>query len=205
MDLLSKAVVAAVAIVVIIFAVYVALSHVSLGQQITEAQAASLVLHDLQNSNPGAAVNITNVTRSQYAGSWHILASVVTNATSPCPSYYIYSFDYPKYGFVYRVDNTYTSDCVVYGVVGNSYPIGSYPVAITASYSRNITAVSDFVRSHGFNNVAVHATYYNSTTVSGSTYLDVWAVNYSYPSSNSSVIVLLSQQNGTVMLAYSRA
>lgn len=203
MDLLSKAAAAAVIIVVVIFAGYFAISHVSFGQQVTEAQATSLVLHDLQNSNPGAIINITNVTASQYSGSWHVVASIVTNATSPCPSYYIYSFDYPKYGFVYRVENTYTSNCVVYGTGSQSgYAIGSYPVAITDSYDLNLSIVSGFIGKYGLANVAVHATYYNTTVFYGKSYHGVWIVNYTAPSSGQYVEVLLSQLNGTALSTY---
>ncbi len=200
MDLFSKTIAAAVVLVIIIFIGYFAASHVSFGSQVTEAQAEALVMHDLQNSNPGAVINVTNSTPSQYQGSWHIVTSVVLNATSPCPSYSIYSFDYPKYGFVYRVDNTYTDNCVVYGIApGRGYVIGSYPVAITESYARNVSAVTGFVSRYGFGNVSVHATYYNSTVFYGTRYSDVWLVGYTAPKTNESVDVLLSQLNGTVL------
>jgi hypothetical protein len=200
MDLLSKAIIAAVIIVIIIFAGYFAISHVSFGQQVTEAQATSLVLHDLQNSNPSAVINITNVTPSQFPGSWHILASIVTNATSPCPTYLIYSFDYPKYGFVSTVDNIYTSNCTVHGITpGKGYIIGAYPMAITESYLKNVSVVNNFISRYGFNNVVVTATYYNSTTFSGESYHGVWLVDYTAPNSNQTVEVLLSQVNGTVL------
>lgn len=200
MDLLSKTVIVAVAMVVIIFAGYFTLSHVSFGQQVSEAQASSLVFHDLQNSNPGAIINISNVTASTYAGSWHIVTSVITNSTSPCPSYFIYSFDYPKYGFVYRVDNTYTSNCNVYGITpGKAFDVGSYPVAITESYDQNVSAVRNFVSKYGFDNVVVTASYYNSTSFNGTNYSGVWLVSYAAANSNQTVEVLLSQVNGTVL------
>jgi len=201
MDLLSKAILAAVVIVVIIFAGYFALSHVSFGQQVSQTEAESLVLHDLQNSNPGAIINITNVTPSQYAGSWHIVSSVVENATSPCPSYYIYSFDYPKYGFVYRVDNTYTSNCTIYGIIpGKSYTISSYPTAITESYISNISVIKAFVGKYGFGNVVVKALYYNYTSYLGVNYTGVWSVEYSAPGTNQTVSALISQVNGTLIM-----
>ncbi len=203
MDLLSKAILASVIIVLIIFAGYFTLSHVSFGQQISSAQASSLVLHDLQNSNPGSAINITNVTPSQYAGSWHILASVVINSTSPCPAYYIYSFDYPKYGFVYRVENTYTEGCVVYGTTSaNGSSIGSYPVAITDSYSLNLPAVKAFIAGHGFDNVLVHASYYQNLGLLGMNYTNVWLVNYTAQNPASHLEVVISQTNGTELSVY---
>lgn len=202
MDLLSKSVITVVIAVLIIFVAYYTISHVTFAQPVTEQQASSLVLHDLENANPGAAINITNVTPSQYAGSWHILASIVTNATSPCPSYSIYSFDYPKYGFVYQVENKYTSNCVIYGIVaGKGYIIGSYPVAITASYNLNLSSVNNFIQKYGLTKIAVYATYYNKTTLSGKNYTGIWLVNYTAPNARY-VAVVLSQVNGTELSAY---
>jgi hypothetical protein len=200
MDLMSKAILAAVILVIVIFVGYYAISHVSFGKQLTEAQASSLVFHDLQNSNPSAIINITNVTASRYPGSWHIIASIVTNATSPCPSYSIYSIDYPAFTFVNGVENTYTGNCTIYGrVPGTNYSIGSYPVAITDSYIKNISIVKVFVDRYGFSNVVVHATYYNSTNYNGENYTGVWLVEYTTPNSNQTISVLLSQQSGAVL------
>ncbi len=203
MDLLSKVTLAVAVTILAVFIAYYAISHASLSQQVTEAQATSLVMHDLQNSYPDAVVNITNVTPSQYTGSWHILVSIVLNATSPCPSYYIYSFDYPKYGFVSRIDNTYTSNCNVYGT-GSGYAIGSYPVAITESYllRNNLTALDGFINKYGFSNVVVRARYYNSTVFHGKRYAQVWVVNYTAVSSTQYIDVLLSQLNGTAVSIY---
>lgn len=200
MDLLLKALIAAVAVMVLVYLGYYAISHVSFGPQVSKAQAESLVLHDLQNANPSGIINITNVTTSQYAGSWHIIASVVLNATSTCPSYYIYSFDYPKYGFVYRVDNTYTSNCIIYGTTpGVAFPIGSYPVAITQSYLLNLSIVNRFISRYGLQNVMVHASYYPRLDFYGTNYTSTWLVNYTSTTAGQYVSVLLSQANGTAL------
>lgn len=206
MDLLLKSVIAAVFIVALIFAGYYVIGHVSFSRQVTKQQAVSLVLHDLQNSYPNALVNITNATPSEYSGSWHILASIIFNATSPCPSYYIYSFDYPKYGFVSRMENTYTSGCEVFGSSGSGNAIGSYPAAITASYeSRNYTILGPFIEAYGFGNVTAHATYYQFIDIPGqrcatSNCNDVWVVNYTTPKSpQHGVEIFLSQVNGSVL------
>ncbi len=200
MDLFSKAVIFALILIAFMFSVYYIESHGVAVQQITKSQPDALVLNYLQNSNPSSAINITNTTPSHYPGSWHITASIVTNATSPCPSYFIYSFDYPKYGFVLRVDNTYTSNCQIYGSAqGKSAVIGSYPVAITKSYVDNISAVKAFVYKYGFSNVSAHAFYFNSTAFQGKEYSNLWIVNYTSSKSNASVDVLLSQSNGTVL------
>lgn len=209
MDLLSKTIIVVAVIVIAVFVAYSLSKYVSFAPQVTEAQAESLVLHDLENANPGSVVNVTNATHSQYAGSWYIVASLVANATSPCPSYYIYSFDYPKYGFVYRVENTYTnyshSGCTIYGLTSPNrpYPIGSYPVAIAKSYLLNLSAVNNFVSRYGFNKVVVKAGYYDSIFFDNANYSKVWLVNYTAPGSSSYVSVLLSQTNGTEEAAHS--
>ena len=206
MDLLSKSIIAAAFIVALIFAGYYVIGHVSFSRQVTEQQAVSLVMHDLQNSYPNALINITNVTPSEYPGSWHLLASIIFNSTSPCPSYYIYSFDYPKYGFVSRMENTYTSGCEVLGSSGGGNAIGSYPAAITVSYEyRNYTVLGPFIEKYGFANVTAHATYYRFIDIPGwscaiSDCNNVWVVNYtaSGPPQHS-VEIFLSQVNGSVL------
>ncbi len=203
MDLLSKTAIVVAVIVIAVFAGYSLSKYVSFGQQVTEAQAESLVLHDLQNANPGAVVNVTNATPSQYLGSWHIVTSVVTNETSPCPSYYLYSFDYPKYGFVYRVDNIYTSNCLIYGITpGKPYPIGSYPVAITKAHLLNLSVVNKFIEKYGFGGVVVRANYYGTIFFNNANYTKVWLVNYTTANSVSYVSVLISQSNGTEETTY---
>ncbi len=143
MGLLSSSAIAILIIVVIFVLLYLGVKYFGIGTHVTEAQALSLVEGDVQNANPGVLINVTNVTPSQFPGSWHILMSVILNATSPCPSYYIYSFDYPKYGFVYNIENTYTSNCIVYGLMQNkSYIIASYPVAVVRAYSFNASKQS---------------------------------------------------------------
>ncbi|MDE1768552.1 MAG: hypothetical protein KGH62_04230, partial [Candidatus Micrarchaeota archaeon] len=142
-----------------------------------------------------AIVNVTNVTPSQYAGSWHILAGVILNNTSPCPSYYVYSFEYPQYQFVSRVQNVYTSGCNV-----NETTIGSYPVAIAKSYALNISQVKTFVSTYGYNNVIVTASHIPKILISGTNYTDVWAVYYNAPTSTNSVQVYLDS-NGILITA----
>ncbi|MDE1870484.1 MAG: hypothetical protein KGH71_05925, partial [Candidatus Micrarchaeota archaeon] len=93
MNLLSSVIVAAIIVIVLIIVGYIGIQHLNLGQQVSEQQAVSLVVNYLKNTNPNTLVNVTNVTPSTYAGSWHILTAVAFNATSPCPSYVAYSFD----------------------------------------------------------------------------------------------------------------
>jgi hypothetical protein len=202
MDLLSKTVVAAVVVVVILLGVYYALQSTILSH-VSEQQAASLVTADLQNAYPSAIINITSERSSNYTGSWYIAASVVVNATSPCPSYYAYTFDYPKFGFVYRVQNTYTQDCRIYGLQQNtSFLLSSFPAAITRSYTLGIPSVMSFVQQYGFRNVSVGSHFYQNLSAYGKNYTKAWLVEYSAPKANHTVSVLLSQLNGTLLATY---
>ncbi len=203
MDLLTKTILAIVIIVVVLVGLFYASQKVFPGGTVTQAQAISEISAYMASHNQNAIVNITNVTPSQYAGSWHILVSVINAPTSPCPSYYVYSFDYPKYGFVNRTESLYTSNCTVYGLVNNqSYIIGSYPVAIARSYSLNTSSVLAFVKEHGFNSTIVHATYFNSTFIDGKNYSKVWIVNYSAAGTLESVYSVISQVNGNFITTY---
>lgn len=198
MDLILRLAFVAVIIIAAIFLGFLVLKNGGFGQSISAADAKSLVLHDLQNNYPGANISISNVSPSQYQGSWHIVASVVLNYTSPCPTYFVTSYEYPKYGFVSRAENNYTYGCVI-----DITPIKltSYPVAITRSYDLHIGSIDSFVSKYGYNNVNVKAVYYNSTAIYGKTYDDVWIVNYSAPETNESVYAVLSF-DGSEVLTY---
>ncbi len=197
MDLFVKSAIAVVAVVAVFGVAYFLVSSGVFSQQITQSQAVALVYHDLQNSNPNAQINITNVSQSQYAGSWHILASVILNATSPCPSYSIYSFDYPKYGFVYQIENIYTNNCIIYGNSGVQTNIGSASAAITQSYDLHIPAVETYINEYGYSSMVVYATYYKNIGYGEKNYSNMWRVNYTSPKANTTVSVLISQINGT--------
>ncbi|MGI0141540.1 MAG: hypothetical protein ACREBF_02720 [Candidatus Micrarchaeales archaeon] len=203
MNLLAKVIVAAIVLVIVLLAVYFGAQKLKLGQQVTQVQAVSLVTNYLQNANPNTVVNVTNVTRSTYPGSWHILTSVAFNSTSPCPSYASYSFDYPQYGFVYRVQNNYTSNCVIYGLEQNkSYILAAAPLAIARSYNLSIPLINTFVSTYGYNNVVVHANFYNSISLKSKTYANIWLVNYSAPTASYSVFTVITQAGGLALTNY---
>lgn len=202
MDLLTKAVLVAVVIAVVIVSAYYLLRQSSTNE-VTKTQATSLILDYLKNNYPGATINITNTSSSVYPGSWYILASVISNETSPCPSYSVISFDYPQYGFVSRVENNYTGNCAVNGFANNhsSYIVASYPVAIAISHELNISSIDSFIQKAGYANVSVYATYYNSINYSSTIYRRVWLVDYTSGRMNYSVQVLLSQVGGDLLAA----
>jgi hypothetical protein len=203
MDLLLKTILGVVIVVVVIIGIYYLLQHVVAAGTVTQQQAETLVYSYLENHNPNATINITNVTPSQFQGSWHIVVSLVNNPTRPCPSYYIYSFDYPKYGFVNRTEETYTENCVINGLIANqSYAIGAYPVAIARSTSLNVSNVTDYVNMYGYNNTVVHAAYYGNLAVGGATYVKAWFINYTSPLTKRYVYTVISQTNGSLLASY---
>ncbi len=202
MDLLGKTIVAAVIVIAILIVLYFALKSFSPVQSISEGQAVALVESDLINSNPGGIVNVTSVSPSQYPGSWHIVVSLVLKPTSPCPTYVVYSYDYPRYGLISRTENIYTSNCTIYGMQNGSYIIASFPVAITRSYDLNVPQVNAFINDYGFDNVSTHASFFSNITEFGKNYTNVWLVTYSSARSNHTVNVLLSQVGGNPLLTY---
>jgi len=202
-DLLTKVVISAVLLAIVVVAAYFAIVRFNSAPQITEQQAVALVKSDISNAYPTAYANITNVSPSIFPGSWHIIVSIVFNSTKPCPSYYVWSFDYPKYGFVNRVDNIYTSNCTVYGMLQNkSYILASAPVAIASSYNMGLPSITGFVHKYGYANTVVHATFYNSTSLMGRNYTKAWLINYSATNANYSEYVLISQIGGKLLLNY---
>ncbi|MDE1855892.1 MAG: hypothetical protein KGH49_01505 [Candidatus Micrarchaeota archaeon] len=206
MNLLTRVVIAAVIVAIVLVGVYFVLQEAHLGQQVTKQQAVALITNYLQNKAQNTVVNVTNVTASVYPGSWHVIASVTFNATSPCPSYAAYSFDYPQYGFVQRVQNNYTSHCVIFGLLQNrSYILAAAPLAIARSYNLSIPSINGFVGRYGYNNVVVHANFYNSIILLSKTYENVWLVNYSAPIANYSVYAAITQSGGNLLTNYTIA
>lgn len=203
MNLLSSVILAAIVLIAVLVIGYFGLQQLNLGQQVTQQQATSLVVNYLKNTNQNTLVNVTNVTPSAYPGSWHILTAVTFNATSPCPSYVAYSFDYPQYGFVYRVQNNYTSNCVIYGLEQNkTFILAAAPLAIARSYNLSVPSVVNFVNAYGYKNVVVHASYFDSILLASSTYNGIWIVNYSAPSANYFVYTAITQVGGNLVANY---
>jgi len=144
---------------------------------------------------PGANVTITDIRPSVYAGSWHVLASVVGNATTPCPSYQTYTYDYPAFGLVNGTDNKYTAaNCTIYNYEPGTQ-VGSAPVAVTLASS--LSSIRQYINSSGFANVRTSAMADN-VTISGRV-MRIWNVSYSSPLESNSIYVLLSQLNGSIV------
>ncbi|VVB76884.1 Uncharacterised protein [uncultured archaeon] len=207
MELLTKVIVSAVVMIVLLLGAYYLVRQSTMFQHVTAAQAGALVTDDLLIWYPNSNVTITNLVPSNYSGSWHVVASVITNETTPCPSFYIFSFDYPKFNLVNRPENTYVADCSVNGwMPGRNFTISSFPVAIALSYSSGIPSVTHYVQSVGFRNVTVNATFFSALGVASQNnsaistlYPNVWRVGYSSQRSANSLYVILSQKNASIM------
>lgn len=202
MDLLGRAVAVAIVFALIIIGVFLYAQHLPVQQSITQQQAQSVVTSDIQQTYPASIVNITQSNASaQYPGSWYIVASITTNATSPCPNYFIYTYTYPATGLVPDTQNTYTrgyaNTCTV-----NSTIVGAEPIAVARSYIAHDPLVDAYISKYGYFAVQASAQYYSKLTVFGSNYTRVWLVTYSALESPNSTHVVLSQSNGTDLLSY---
>ncbi|MGA3021097.1 MAG: hypothetical protein ABSD68_04075 [Candidatus Micrarchaeales archaeon] len=200
MDLLARVMISAIIVVAVLVVAYYSLQKSTLSR-ISEQQAIENVTLFLKRNYSNAEIAVTNVTPSQYAGSWYVVASIITNATSPCPSYFINSFDYPQFGFVPRTVNVYTSHCAIKAFSNNATLYNS-PVAITRAYTLNIPEIRNFINTYGFQNVKVNAHFLNATQSAGVNYTNVWLVNYSSTSASYNIYALLYQSNGTLLGLY---
>jgi hypothetical protein len=204
MDLLVRVFLIAMIVIGLLFIAFVLVQRVA-PNSLTQDQAVSLIKNDLQIQNPSANITITGVSPSLYPGSWHIVASVTSNSTSPCPSYSVDSFDYPQFSFVNGTDNIYTKwdsstqTCYVYGAVSSA------PSAVAESYSLNIPLIRSYVRTVGFYNVSVGATYYTSLTAAGNNYTNAWLVRYSSSRLNYSAYALLKETSGSPLGYYTQS
>ncbi len=201
MDLLSKAIIAAVILALVVVGAYLYAQHLPPQTSLTKQQAVSLVQSDVEQNYPGAIINITNATLSQrYPGSWDLVVSIIVNSTQPCPDYFIYTYTYPGTGFVPDTQNTYTrgyqGTCSV-----NSSIIGAYPIAIAKSYTIHSSQIDSYINKFGYGNILATASYYPRFSVYGQNYTDIWLTTFTYPSANYSAYMVLSLE-GTQLLTY---
>ena len=198
MDLFAKVAIAAVIIIAIaIVAFYLVRAHST--PSVTEQQAESFVISDLEQSNPNASINIVSASPSLLkSGSWDIVVSIIYNGTRACPTVMVRSFDYPALTLSSVVDS-YTSGtvpCFVHGLSNvTSYFISLPEVAIAAATNSSAAAES-YTSLFGYNETIVHAHYYTNITASstplGKNLSDAWLVNYTALDANYSEYVALS-------------
>ena len=189
MDLIGKVAIIGVFLIVAFSVLYLATRHNGSGIT-TPQQAEAFVLNDLKASHPGANITIVGISNSTVEKySYNVVLSIVYNATKPCPTLFIESYDYPAAGLAPSTDNMYTSKCVIYGLSdAPSYVISSPYIAIAQSYNKNITSIRDYVDAYGYNNTKVHARFYANLSANdtplGRGFYNVWLVNYTANGAN---------------------
>ena len=212
MDLLSKAVIAAVVLVVIAVVLISVKGIVPLHHtQLNATTVSTLVVSDLQQAYPNATVKLLSANRSYSSNdSWSVTLLVVYGPRTPCPTIKVEDFDYPETGLLPTVTEVYSnySDgmCHVYGLPNSALPYFSYTVtspesAIDRAYNSDYPPLVQFINQNGFSNVTASASFLNKTTsVFGENYTNVWLVRYSSANTahNDSQYVLMNYSGGVL-------
>ena len=192
------------------YAVFLIFVKTAQSGPLTQGQAQSLVLNDIKSQNPAATVAVVSVYPSTLTNnSWNIVSSVVYNATKPCPTLFIQSYDYPATGLQPSTDNLYTRGCVIYGLsTAPTYVISSPYIAIARASSSNSIAVTNYVANT--NPVYAYATFYANLSASitaltncsacNKSFSNVWLVNYTGNSPSNLYVVL--GQSGMIVANY---
>lgn len=205
MELLAKIGVLVV-ILIVIAGIIFALTYTVANTKLTAQQATNLVITDLKQSNPGATVFTINVMNSPtYNDSYDITMGVVLNATSPCPTLFIDSFDYPAFSLLNSTDTLFTTKCMISNAASTSpYLISSPFVAIARASNASIAALSDYINSYGYSNITVYASRFVNTFNSPiGAYSNVWLVNYTAKNVPYSEYVVIDYSSGSVLGNYS--
>lgn len=206
MDLLGTVAVIVIILIVVSTGAFLLLRHTT-SSQLTSAQAVHFVLNDVKASYPDANVTVISVSNSTLKkGSYDIVLSIVYNATRPCPTLFIESFNYPATGLSSSIDNTYTENCTVYGLNKTSV-ISSPEIAIVRSYDQGIGQITNYVSTFGYNNIVVTANFYSylndNVTHLGQSFYNVWLVNYTAKNAGYSVYAVLDyNSSGAVVGNY---
>ena len=209
MDLLYKVLLVIVVVIAISALVFVIFQSTVTPAKLTAAQAVKFVLRDLNQSNPNALYSVINVSNStsRPGSSYYIVLSVVQNATKPCPSLSMESFDYPAFGLVPQQDNVFIANCNVTGLSAAPSNISSSPeLAIVRSYSSNNTMIKNYVSTFGYGNTNVYAKFYpylnENITHLGQSFYNVWLVHYIASNAKYSIYAVLDS-SGSIAGNYS--
>ncbi len=193
MDLLARVGILIV-IIVVIFSAFILVFSNGAPQKLTQQQAVQTVLSDVQTGNPGAQVNVINVTGSRLENdSWSITLGVVYNATRPCPTLSIESYDYPATGLVPTTDNLYTSNCQIFSFsAAPYYVVSSAQIAMVKAHNSD-SNLRNYTKDFGYDSVNASAIFYSTLKLYGTTYQKIWLVNYTASNANYGVYDLLNQ------------
>jgi len=188
MELFTRVVVLAVLFIAILLVAYFIIVSFTPAGSVTEAQALNQVRIYELSKYPNANITSSNSTAMTTPGNWKIIIGIVLNATSPCPSYFVDTFEYPSYFPIDRNQTLYTRpNCTIVGVSSSSTPYSLYnpSVAITRAYTFNTAEVNGFIDRFGFGNVSVSSQFYRGAIqLMGMNYSDVYVVNAKSVKSN---------------------
>ncbi len=210
MDLLGKVAIVAIVLIVIFSSSLLVYNYaIKSNKSLTASQAQQIVIEDLHQTHPNASIIVTNVTPSTLSqGSWYVYASIVYNATRPCPTVYLDQYDYPATGLVPTVANLYTQHCIIFGLAGTGLPYYTYlitspEIAIAKSYNSSYPSLVRYVSAFGYYNTNVYAKRYavlNHTTMPANvTFYNAWLINYTAAYAPYSEYVVM---NSTGMILY---
>jgi len=170
-------------------------------EQLTEEKAVNFVKEHMQVNYPGANTSVFLVTPQD--GSWKISAKVIYGMNTPCPNLSIVVYEYPKFGFVPREQNTITSKCEVLSCKGiQNCSITTPEEAVIASHKLNdVPEVTSFINEFGYDNVKVDAAFYESyfEPKKNLTYSSVWIVRWNSPDADYSIRLILNQTGGKLI------
>jgi hypothetical protein len=199
MELLSKVALVAIILIVIAVSVGVLLKHVSQPSNITASYAKNFVLTDLHQSTPSGEFTVLNV--SGGPNSWTVLVAASYNTTTPCPTYFTESFNYPSTNLAPTIDNIYISNCTVRQIPSSSggditLPVIAIGEATEQARSGGDPLLLNYLQTYPFGSTSVKADLYSTynsilegTRVTGS---NIWIVNYTSTDANFSVYAILN-------------
>ena len=214
--LMSKWLMAIVAIILLVIVYYVVGSHLLRNDaHPSEEQAVGFALDELRYSYPDSMIDVfsvTNMTLESGESTWKIMAKVVSGNNTACPNLIEVEFHYPKFGFVTR-ERIITENCLVLGCRNVPYCIIAYPeeaVLMPLDAERNPSiqpAIANYFESAGGRaNVTAQASYFESyLSGKNNTYSEVWVVAYSSPSLGYSLETVLNKTGGVVLEQYSKS
>ncbi|MEM3841099.1 MAG: hypothetical protein QXN59_00165, partial [Candidatus Micrarchaeaceae archaeon] len=176
MDLLSKAIITAV---ILVIAAILLISFRDLipvhSKPLNATSVSQLVISDMKQSYPNATISLLYANRSySNSSSWTVTLGVVYGPSTPCPTVKVENFNYPATGLLPTVIEVYSNYskgvCHVYGLPNSALPYFSYTVtspetAIARAYNSDYAPLVQFINQSGFSNVTASASFFNRTSI----------------------------------------
>lgn len=168
------------------------------GEQLSEEQVKQLITEDLRANHPKADV-ISIVSTELKDGSWKVKGRVTYNSSTQCPERIHVTYDYPRFGFVPNPPEYITSNCLACAGA-KECKIAFEEQAIIASHTfTGANEVSQFVYTHpdAVASAGAYDNYFHKTQ--NKTYSNIWLVEWSSPTTDTSYKTLLDKNTGTIL------